>query len=130
MVEVRIGFEGIGVDNLIRWYFASHDKGIPYDVPLAVRSEKVEQFPQIVHESSDLHPFWLAIFSHRLGGLEQVFDLCSVRVWIRGIDEGVEQLHGFPYPQSGSGLFKSLAPSFNVEFYSLLCVLFATCQYS
>ena len=57
-----------------------------------------------------------------------MFDLGSVGDWIRGVDEGIEELHRFPDPKGRSRLFKRFSAGFDVERDSLLGMLLTTRQ--
>jgi hypothetical protein len=37
-------------------------------------------------QTGDLHPVWLAVLAHGLGGLQEMLDLGSVGVRVRGVD--------------------------------------------
>jgi hypothetical protein len=57
-----------------------------------------------------------------------MFDLGSVGIWIRGVDEGIEKFHRFPDPEGGSGLFKRFSAGFDIELDSLLGMLLTNRQ--
>jgi hypothetical protein len=52
-----------------------------------------------------------------------VFDLSGIRVWVRSVDESVEEFHRFPDTEGSSRFLKGFSSSLDVEFDSLLSVL-------
>jgi hypothetical protein len=81
-----------------------------------------------VNEARNLHPIGFTVLPHRFRGLEEMFDLGCVGIWIRGVDEGIEKFHRFPDPEGGSGLLKGFSAGFDIELDSLLGMLFTTGQ--
>lgn len=95
VVIVGVRLEGVGVDNLVG-KLAADNEGVTDNVPLTVGTEETEKLAKIVNQTSDLHPFRLAVSSNSLSGLKKVLNLSNRGVRVGLVDEIVEELHCFP----------------------------------
>lgn len=77
-------------------------------------------------QTSNLHPFRLAVLPHGLSGLQKVLNLGGASVGVARVDKSVQELHCFPNAHCGAGLFESLATGLDIELNGLLGVLLAT----
>lgn len=60
--------------------FGSHNECVSDRIPLTLGAEKVEQLAKIMYQARHLHPFRLAVFADRFGGLQQVLNLRNLGV--------------------------------------------------
>ena len=79
VLRVSIVLECLRINDTLR-KLAANDESISHDVPLTLRSEKEQQFSQIVDESGYLHPLRFAVSPNGFGGLQQMFDLRDGRL--------------------------------------------------
>ena len=68
VLQVRVVCERVRINDLIR-KLAPHDESVSDDVPLALRAEEEQEFPKVVNEPGDLHPFGLSVSPDGLCGL-------------------------------------------------------------
>lgn len=53
-------------------------------------SKEMKQFSEVVNETGDLHPVWLAIPANRLCSLEEMLNLREVRLYTVEMSAGTE----------------------------------------
>src|SRR5215469_4312002 len=94
-ISVWIICEVLRKDDLIR-PSAAHWKGISNDAPrgFAIQAQALSKIMDKAHEN---HPAWMAVASNRLGGLQEMLELCEVCVGIAVVDESVQIFRGFPH---------------------------------
>ena len=74
---------------------AAHGKRVADNAPLRLAIQ-AEALAEIMDKASENHPTRAAVAAHRLGGLEQMFDLRQVGVRVAVVDQRVEKLRRLP----------------------------------
>src|ERR1041385_8138005 len=93
-IPVRILAEVFGKDDLIG-PCASHGESIAYDSPLRL-SIQAKALPKVMDKSNQHHPAGMTVFADRLRGLQQMFDLSQVSIWVAVIDQSVQEFSCLP----------------------------------
>jgi hypothetical protein len=75
-----------GIDNLVG-EFAADNEGVTDDIPLTIRTVEAQKFPEVMNETGHLHPVWLSVSTHSLGGL------CGTRKVSALIPKGTRELN-------------------------------------
>ena len=94
VLRVGIGLEEILEHDAVR-IGAADGKGVAHHGPLRLAVE-AKHFAEIVNETGENEPARLAVLANLFGGLQQVFELRHVCVWIAVVHEVVQKLRSLP----------------------------------
>ena len=94
ILAVGIGLKELVEDNLIGIRTADR-KSIADHGPLRLAME-AEDLANIVNQASQNEPARMPVSAYSLGSLQQMLNLCKVRVRVAVIDQRIEELHCLP----------------------------------
>lgn len=123
MVEVLIVPERVLSENNPIIEGTSNRESVTDDIPLTLCTKEEQQFSQVVDQTNELHPPWLAVLANCLSRLEEMGHLGFLSVRITLVDESVELFHRLPNGHVGTSLVVEVVPGFQIVSHGLEGVL-------